>query len=214
MVYCISDIHGEYDRYLSMLELIHFTEEDTLYVLGDVIDRGKQGIETLLDIMGRANVQMLLGNHEYMCLATLGPDSEIGARQLWQQNGGSVTRSDLLFGAAKAHRAKILRFLSELPDHADITVGGREFHLVHGCPADNRSDRIWNRPENNEEAPLPGVTVIVGHTPTVYLNGDDGQPHRIWHGNGIIDIDCGCGNKTELRRLACLRLNDMKEFYC
>ena len=33
------------------------------------------------------------------------------------------------------------------------------------------------------------------------------------HGNGVIDIDCGCGLKTEYARLACLRLNDMAEFY-
>ena len=36
----------------------------------------------------------------------------------------------------------------------------------------------------------------------------------IMHGNGIIDIDCGCGHqKTAHRRLACLRLDDMAEFY-
>lgn len=213
MVYCISDIHGEYDRYLAMLETIQFTDEDTLYILGDVIDRGKQSVETLLDIMERPNVHMLLGNHEYMCLATLGPNSEVGARHLWQQNGGSATRSELLFGNAKIHRSKIIRFLSELPDHMDITVGQKHFHLVHGYPSTDKNERIWNRPTKNEDIPMPGAIVIVGHTPTVYLNGDDGQPQRIWRGNGIIDIDCGCGHKTELRRLACLRLDDMAEFY-
>lgn len=54
---------------------------------------------------------------------------------------------------------------------------------------------------------------IVGHTPTCYMSGDMESPFAIWHGNGLIDIDCGCGNKTELRRLACLRLDDLKEFY-
>ena len=40
------------------------------------------------------------------------------------------------------------------------------------------------------------------------------EEHRIWHGNNIIDIDCGCGNlRSEHRRLACLRLDDMAEFY-
>ena len=48
--------------------------------------------------------------------------------------------------------------------------------------------------------------------------GSDGNPYnsepfKIWYGDGIIDIDCGCGNKTDLRRLACLRLEDMAEFY-
>ena len=42
----------------------------------------------------------------------------------------------------------------------------------------------------------------------------NGMEHAVlYFGNGLIDIDCGCGNKTELRRLACLRLDDLKEFY-
>ena len=45
MVYCISDIHGEYDRYLTMLDLIGFSEKDTLYVIGDCIDRYPKVIE-------------------------------------------------------------------------------------------------------------------------------------------------------------------------
>lgn len=40
------------------------------------------------------------------------------------------------------------------------------------------------------------------------------EDYSIWHGNGIIDIDCGCGNlNAPHRRLACLRLDDMAEFY-
>ena len=40
MTYVMSDIHGEYEKYLKMLDLIGFRDEDELYVLGDVIDRG------------------------------------------------------------------------------------------------------------------------------------------------------------------------------
>ena len=45
------------------------------------------------------------------------------------------------------------------------------------------------------------------------IHGDMDSPFAIWFGSGIIGIDCGCGNKTENRRLACLRLDDMREFY-
>ena len=40
MTYVMSDIHGCYDKYQSMLAAIHFAADDTLYVLGDVLDRG------------------------------------------------------------------------------------------------------------------------------------------------------------------------------
>ncbi len=36
----ISDLHGHYDKYRAMLTEIQFKSTDTLYVLGDVIDRG------------------------------------------------------------------------------------------------------------------------------------------------------------------------------
>lgn len=39
MIYVMSDIHGCYDKYQTMLEVIKFTADDTLYVLGDVPDR-------------------------------------------------------------------------------------------------------------------------------------------------------------------------------
>ena len=45
MTYCLSDIHGEILKWQDMLKLIQFSDEDTMYVLGDVIDRNPHGIE-------------------------------------------------------------------------------------------------------------------------------------------------------------------------
>ena len=42
--YVISDIHGEVDRFYAMLAKIQFSVDDTLYILGDVIDGGPGGI--------------------------------------------------------------------------------------------------------------------------------------------------------------------------
>ena len=64
MTYVMSDIHGCYEKYRSMLETIEFAGDDTLYVLGDVLDRGPDGFKILLDMAARPNVIGLLGNHE------------------------------------------------------------------------------------------------------------------------------------------------------
>ena len=37
MIYVMSDIHGEYEKYEAMLKQIHFSDQDTLYVLGSVM---------------------------------------------------------------------------------------------------------------------------------------------------------------------------------
>ena len=214
MIYCVSDIHGELDKFEQILELIHFSAEDHLYILGDVIDRGALGVDILRMVMDTSNMTMLLGNHEQMCLSTLGPHNEFGARDLWRMNGGSATYRELLYHRAPRERSEILRFLSGLPDHLDLTVGGRKFHLVHGYPGDDQDTRIWGRVEVDSRSPYPDTICIVGHTPTVFLTEKHDEDFSIWHGDGILDIDCGCGNRNAVhRRLACLRLDDMAEFY-
>lgn len=214
VIYCMSDLHGEKDLFEKMLEQIHFSPQDHLYILGDVIDRGPHGVELLEQIMASANITMLLGNHEQMCLSTLDLHPEIGARELWRQNGGMGTYRTLIYRRTPRERHQILRFLAGLPDHLNITVNGQKFHLVHGCPGPDRETRIWGRVDENTIIPYPDTLCIVGHTPTVFLSGSVDVPFSIWHGKGVLDIDCGCGHRNEpLRRLACLRLDDMVEFY-
>ena len=53
MVYAVSDIHGCYDKYIDLLNEINFSPDDTLYVLGDVIDRRPDGFKIMLDMAQR-----------------------------------------------------------------------------------------------------------------------------------------------------------------
>ncbi|MBQ2990771.1 MAG: metallophosphoesterase [Clostridia bacterium] len=212
MIYCMSDVHGDYARYQKMLQTIRFSDADTLYMLGDAIDRGPQSVEVVLDVMGRANVVFLRGNHEQMCLDDL-HWRKTDARALWQMNGGGVTRRALLYKCAYDTRTKILSFFLSAPTCAGLEVNGRRFHLVHGFPSEDTHDQLWGRPAPDAEPPVPGATVILGHTPTPLLTGIEDAPARIWHGNGVVNIDCGCGWRAGFSRLACLRLDDMAEYY-
>ena len=136
-----------------------------------------------------------------------------GARELWRQNGGMPTYRELLYHRTPHERNTILRFLAGLPDHLNIVVGFRKFHLVHGFPGEGRDTHIWGRVDA-DRSPYRDTTGIVGHTPTSFLTGRDDEDFRIWHGAGIIDIDRGCGSRKAVHcRLACLRLDDMAECY-
>lgn len=139
--------------------------------------------------MAADNIHMLLGNHEQMCLDTLGPNSVYGSRDLWRQNGGNCTYRHLLYISSARERWEILRFIAGLPDHLEVTVGDRIFHLVHGMPSEDPHRRIWDRPVPDCIAPFPDRTTIVGHTPTCFLTGRMDEILSIWHGDGIIDID-------------------------
>ena len=71
MIYVASDIHGNYDRYEKLLNKINLTEKDALIILGDILDRGDDGIKIMLDVMQRDNIFTILGNHEQIALACL-----------------------------------------------------------------------------------------------------------------------------------------------
>lgn len=43
MIYAVSDLHGCYDKYRKLLERL--TSDDPLYILGDIVDRGSDGIK-------------------------------------------------------------------------------------------------------------------------------------------------------------------------
>ena len=71
MIYVMSDIHGHEGRFDSILKQINLQPEDTLYILGDVIDRNPRGGQLLRRIMNQPNIKMLLGSHEHMMLDAL-----------------------------------------------------------------------------------------------------------------------------------------------
>lgn len=56
--------------------------------------------------MNSGNIIMLLGNHEKMCLDTLGSKPIAGSRGLWRDNGGSATYRQLIYLCDSEERAR------------------------------------------------------------------------------------------------------------
>ncbi len=215
MIYIISDIHGRKDRFDDILKQIHLTKDDTLYVLGDVIDRNPEGLNLLKYIMKHSNINMILGNHEYMMLNALESVEKIG---VWYRNGGDITHKRW-----KKHRittrTEILDYLNKLPLLVELNVNGKQYRLVHGkSPSEEqlssenleplKRNIVWERVKTDDSS-HENITVIFGHTPTSEYT--DCNPMEIWYGKNLIGIDCGAAYPEG--RLACLRLDDMKEFY-
>lgn len=226
MVYVLSDIHGNERRFDSIMRQIGLQPSDTLYILGDVIDRHPGGIRILKKIMAMPNAKMVLGNHEYMMLRALGcpyDDNADDGNALahWYRNGGKVTH-DHLKHIRKAKRQEIMDYLHSLPLSIDITVNGVNYKLVHAAPAEDFDHTpryknpayfaVWKRWEA-AEFPSHDYTVIFGHTPTRHYR--DITPMEIWRKDGYTGIDCGGGYPEDnpQGRLACLRLDDGKGFY-
>lgn len=230
--YVISDIHGQYDTFIKLLEKFQFKDSDMLYIIGDVIDRGPNPIKTLLYIMEKENINMLAGNHEYMatlCLNYLLKEISndivdklsngmiLGLLKEWNMNGGGVTLQELL-SVDKETRNKVFNFLTKLKLYKELDVGDKKFILVHaGLGNFNKSKKLkdynimellWDKMDYNKEY-YSDKYIITGHIPTQLIDGND-KPGYIYKNGNNIDIDCGC---TFGGRLVCLRLDDMREFY-
>lgn len=232
--YVLSDVHGEFDRLLEMVELIRLSEEDHLYIIGDVVDRGDKPIEIIEWVMDRDNVTLLRGNHEAMMLDVYGRpegydrDTSI---DLWVRNGGRSTIEGLN-RRSEEKRREILDFVRDTPlykvigkdvlVHSGVYLTGTD--LVDDIEAfmkfQNEEDLLWSRKVFYGERGIPGYRVFFGHTPTASLRESLGEaievPLTIWHDRKYgdkIGLDCGAVFRSQGGRLGCMCIETGEEFY-
>lgn len=110
----------------------------------------------------------------------------------------------------------------------EVIVNDKHFLLVHGGLNEDEykslfvREDFYSKPVNKELLQKlgydPQCKIIFGHTTTrdinVRLNHKYIAPHKIWYDEKYgdkIGIDCGASYPNG--QLACLRLDDMKEFY-
>ena len=233
LVYVTSDLHGCPIAVLeSLLQKAGFTDQDFLYILGDVIDRGAHSAELLLWLTQQPNMQLILGNHEGFLLScqflfqdvseeSLSElnEAQIKKMQHWFPNGGEIAMQ----GMSRLRKQTpelydgIIGYLNNAPLYEELTIRGKHFILVHGglgtvSPDKSMSDYtphdlIWARPTLNDVYYTDKYTVF-GHTPAYYLNPD--APDRAVKTDTWTCVDTGAayGGNPML-----LRLDDMAEFY-
>lgn len=233
MIYVSSDLHGCNPADLQkLLKQADFGDDDFLFILGDVIDRGEWGAQLLLWLTQEPNIQLILGNHEALMLACgflfeeVSEESlenltvrEIGLVQNWIDNGGGPTIKGLqrLLKHDPESVYGILDYLRDAPLYEDLELHGQRFVLVHSGLGNFRSDRelsdyspeelLLCRPSLSADYGK-AARVIFGHTPS-NLFGEEYAGRAIhtesW---SCIDVGVACGYAPML-----LRLDDRKEFY-
>ena len=235
MHYVISDIHGDYDAYMRMLEQIHFTKDDILYILGDVIDRGKEPIALLKQIKNQDNVIFLIGNHEDMMLKALKkPVSSLqdlstsAEMKRWGRNGGMATLEQFI-QLEESEQKELIFFLENawlvIPH---LMVGEKPYYLVHACPGEKYyaeamrykdatqeeiHQMLWDR-RCLKEWMLPDVfdnynestTLLFGHSKTNNFMEKVPSKIKYFSQQNAYDIDC-------YGQLGCICLETLDEYY-
>ena len=172
MRYFVSDLHGEYGLFCRLLDRLHLTPSDTLYIGGDIIDKGEASVRLLKAVSQMENVRAVLGNHElaflqyYHSLLQDSPedfDSVLAQLRAYFPQDGALLDWELI------------DWLQELPSYIEED----DFILVHaGVPVDREGnllpladasmeqlvfDRRFKEPHTAHTSPK---CVLFGHTQT------------------------------------------------
>jgi serine/threonine protein phosphatase 1 len=196
-LFAIGDVHGHLDRLSRLLERLALQSDDTLVMLGDVVNRGpdtKGVIDRLIEVRKQCKLVCVMGNHEE---AMLDGRRNRYALSQWEEMGGFET----LMSYGSDGRLK------DIPDHhwdfLDSFVSYHEsddFIFVHANydPHLTMSDQSalvlrWTSfDEANQKPHVSGKTAVCGHTP---------GPVRDLGFAICIDTGCGMGGPLSAIRL-------------
>ena len=179
MIYCCSDLHGCFDEFIKLLKKIGFTNSDTMFVMGDTIDRGPKPIELLKYIYEHDNIIPLMGNHESFLLDYIDSGFDRSGTSEWDKNDGKITR--LAFDKLHKGDPAFCKNISDYIKTWDFYLVVEPFILSHAgynaaklknLPSAVESldkmtegDFLWSREDFFQCKGIDGYITIFGHTP-------------------------------------------------
>lgn len=187
----ISDVHGHYDTLMALLNAIAPSQDDQIYFLGDLIDRGPKSAQ-VVEFVKQNSYACLMGNHEQMMLDSF-PKGQVypPAMQAWLYNGGQETLESYgELGVSLEH----LDWIQNLPAYLDLG----DAWLVHAgvnpdlpIEAQTTQEFCWIRKEFHSirKPYFADKLIVTGHTITFTLPGV--EPGQIAQGQGWLDIETG-----------------------
>ena len=181
-IFTISDLHGQYDLFLRLLEKIELKREDLLLILGDICDRGKKSYEIYMKCMKMIklgyNLKFILGNHEDMLLEDFENDYPLNYETEY-----SIYKNSKYFEKKNIEKWHKENFYAEnIFVHAGLD-------LSKNLENQERENVLWTREEfwmdkKNSLEEYKNKNIYFGHTPNL-----DGKISK--KSGKIYDIDCG-----------------------
>ena len=179
MRYVLSDVHGEYDLFVKLLEKLKFSSEDEMYICGDMIDKGEDSIRLIKYISSFPNIHCVIGNHEFAFLGMYHSIMEV------------ITENfDIVLTQLRTYYPKdgymldwdLIDWIEALPSY----IEEKDFICVHaGVPIDENGklvplkdadikELVYDRRfKNTNIVHKSPKCVFFGHTPTESICGEN-----------------------------------------
>jgi len=189
--FAISDIHGCARTFQKLVqEVIHLQKSDSLYLIGDFIDRGNDSkgvVDFIFQLQEEGHQLFLLrGNHEQLMMDSVNDKETFN---LWIKNGGDKTLKS--FGI-KSYSNLTLRYLSFF-EKTERCLTYEKFIIVHAGLNFNHDNlfedeeaMLWTRDMKIDKQKLGDRVIVHGHTPKP-LDSILSQNQQ-----GAVNIDGGC----------------------
>lgn len=197
--FAIGDIHGCSRTLQKMVkDVLQLKPDDTLYLLGDYIDRGPDSIGVLDYLLhlreSGFDIRPIRGNHEEMLLEAM---ADPATRNIWYGNGGWGTVRELGIDSPEGIPQRYLDFISDLPyllvtDDYVFVHAGLDFQTLDPLKDTPSQFMLWSRGSQIDSAKLGGRTLVTGHSvsPLFAINESLGTHH--------IMLDNGCYDRGEM----------------
>lgn len=168
----IGDVHGCSKTFNRLLDVIRLERTDTLYLLGDLIDRGpdsKGVIDTILQLQKDGfRLLSVLGNHESLALNAI----ETGVYEDyldWEDNGGEETLKSYGVRTPKEIPTEHIEFMNSLPlyrmtDKLVFVHAGLDWALPDEFSKAGETAMLWSRSGKVIPKRIGGRTLVTGHT--------------------------------------------------
>jgi serine/threonine protein phosphatase 1 len=218
----IADIHGCAETLATLVEdKIRPEKNDSIYFLGDYIDRGadsKGVVDYILGLKAQGlHIETLMGNHEEVLLKIHAYDTETGGKapeydlkNRWFYHGGRATLHSFGIDNLAQLAPEYLHFFQNLRpyivlDKHILVHAGLNFSLAN--PFTDYKSMRWIKNFNVDLAKTGSRKVIHGHV-THSLTEIDRQ----FAASNAICLDNGCvfAERSELGNLLALELNTMR----
>ena len=198
--FALGDLHGNKKVFEAILA--ELSPEDTVYCLGDVVDRGPHGYDILKSILADKRFILLKGNHEDMFADSIRNHFEYEYIDYnHYRNGGSYTYEAWVDAGAQAG---LLGIINRLPikllyinkNKQNIWLSHAGFN-IDDIPEDEE-EYLWNREHFYAWMDIekhPNDYIIHGHTPIGYIFEGDVPEEKpelgpFWYNDGHkCDID-------------------------
>jgi serine/threonine protein phosphatase 1 len=185
----ISDIHGSFETFSSLLDKVGLNKDDQLFLLGDFIDRGPYSrlvvkfVKSM--IVDGYDLYPLRGNHEQLFLDFNRAQPHKLALFAERQNAGHMLRSSAELWPGMDRFFGVLPYYYETDQHFLVHAG---FDTRSKKPTRSWHHMLWTRQFEYSALKYQDKRIIHGHVPHLFKRIEA----AIGNGANICPIDNAC----------------------